>query len=516
MKRQISKQIVIVILLLLSLGIMYRLTAFGWNSRIQGDVNLFALTAREITNNSRLFYPMKYEYSDQINYLTLSHPAVQHPPLFPLTAGMLGKFFGSDDTFFFLKSVSLAIGVFLLVIIAVLGIQNGWYLETLFGLLLVGISPIVTDYSANGSPYIISALLITLATYLIIKFRYKQLLDYIFVAILSGLGLQTHGAMIAIPIAFVVVWLLNIKRVRWIGVLITIMSGLLILTPWIIWTYSYFGRPFYTYSTLSLQMTWGVVVEGVFDDIVTTRFVADVDRAFVLSYVPKVVQTYVVFWLFHLLEVGPFCWFLVVAGGWSLFQLNKRIAFQAVIPVLLYSFLPALTTLFRIRYLIPILPITYLLAAWGFARLLSTRRRLAIVGLAGTIIWLVPQFLEVPPTRYYLNDFDLAQNHGRMVELSTALAQRERGVVMGHSSYLVGGVETVYWHRFPFVRGRYHSPNAQEEYPGQILHTLAEDFNVRYIWADETTLDRITTLFPTATLILSEEPFYVFERSVNE
>ncbi|MDM8528628.1 hypothetical protein QUF58_10510 [Anaerolineales bacterium HSG24] len=512
MKRQTSQQVIMIIIFLLAMGITHRLTSFVWNTRIQGDVNLFALTAREVTNNSRLFYPMKYEYSDQVDYLTLSHPAVQHPPLFPFVAGLLGKLFNSDDTFFFLKLVCLSAGTFLLVAIAVLGVRNGWHLETALALLMISLSPIIADYSANGSSYIISALLITAATYLSAQFRYDQLSNYVLVAILCGLGLQLHGALVSLPAAFTLIWLINIRRLRWAGVFITAILGLLLLTPWMAWTYSHFGRLFYTYSTLALRMSWGLAVEGVFDDIVTVRTVAEVDGLFIQKYIPAVFETYLRFWLVHFLEVGPFCWLLAIAGGWYLFQSDKKVAMLAILPAFIYSILPAATTILRIRYIIPILPLTYLFAAWGFTQLLPRYRRLAVIGFVGTLMWFVPQFLETPLTRYYLDDFELSQKHASMVELSTALGQLEPGVVMGRATHLVGGVETVYWHRFPYVRGRIHSLKIHQDYSGQILHKLADDFEVRYIWADDTTVEEIKALFPAATIILNKEPFYVFER----
>ena len=66
-------------LLILLAGIILRLISFGWNDRLQGDINLFALTAREFVLNDRLFYPMKFEYSDNVEYITLASPASQPP-----------------------------------------------------------------------------------------------------------------------------------------------------------------------------------------------------------------------------------------------------------------------------------------------------------------------------------------------------------------------------------------------------------------------------------------------------
>jgi len=72
-----------------ALAIGLRVASLGWNDRLQGDVNLFALTAREVARNGRLVYPMRYEYSDRVPYLSFETPATQHPPLWPFSAGLL-------------------------------------------------------------------------------------------------------------------------------------------------------------------------------------------------------------------------------------------------------------------------------------------------------------------------------------------------------------------------------------------------------------------------------------------
>ena len=101
-----------------------------------------------------------------------------------------------------------------------------------------------------------------------------------------------------------------------------------------------------------------------------------------------------------------------------------------------------------------------------------------------------------------------------MVDLSLALSEREEGVVLGYASSLDGGVEAVYWHRFPFVRGRYYDPSGHTN-TAQILSKLADDFDARYIWADKGTLSQIQTHFPDFEITLSNDFYYVLEYSPN-
>ena len=157
--------------LLLLAGVALRAASFVWNTRLQGDVSLFALTAREYVQHDRLYYPLKWEYSDHVPYKTLASPASQHPPLWPFAAGLLGKLFRTEDTFPLLKLLGEVTGIGLLVLAALIGWRRGWWAETLAAVAFLALSPALVDYSANGSSYILSATLLVLAALLMVRFR---------------------------------------------------------------------------------------------------------------------------------------------------------------------------------------------------------------------------------------------------------------------------------------------------------------------------------------------------------
>ena len=109
-----------VVLLGLSFGL--RAWAFQWNDQLQGDVNLFALTAREFRDTGELRYPIKYEFSDQVPYCETRSVASQHPPLFPFVGGWLARFVDTDATFPILKVLSELGGMLLLLAFAWLAV----------------------------------------------------------------------------------------------------------------------------------------------------------------------------------------------------------------------------------------------------------------------------------------------------------------------------------------------------------------------------------------------------------
>jgi hypothetical protein len=121
----------------LALGVAARINSYNANDRLQGDVNLFALTACEFVESGRLFYPFKYDFSSHVTYQQLSDPATQHPPLWPLFAGLSARVFHSHDSFSVLKFLSFLFGVMLLFVLFLLAFkQRGYHLDVCITLVL--------------------------------------------------------------------------------------------------------------------------------------------------------------------------------------------------------------------------------------------------------------------------------------------------------------------------------------------------------------------------------------------
>jgi len=492
--------------LLLLVGVGLRAASFAWNTRLQGDINLFALTAREFVQHDRLYYPMKAEFSDHVAYKTLASPASQHPPLWPFAAGLLGKVLRTDNTFPLLKFLSEAIGIGLLLVVAYAGVRRRRPVETVVALALVALSPDLVDYSANGSPYILSAALLVLAALLMERFRTERLTDYALAGVLCGVALQAHSVLILLPVAFVIFWIGTTRRIPWKGLAIAGAAGLVTLVPWMLWSYSHFHTPFYSSSTSFILGQFGLEKMVVAGDVVTKSIVRSADAGTLVAYLRGVGQTAAYFASMYRDDVGLFCLVLLVAGWVGLLRHHRRAAFASLVPFVIYTLTVILWATARDRFVVPIIPLTYLVAAAGFAFLLKNTLPWRILGwvcLIGTIAWSLAGYRDQPPTRYYRADAEWAATYGKMLPLAQELGKLERGVVMGYTYILDGGMETVYWDRQPFVDGR--------EMPPEALTKVVEDFGVRYLWTQSGTYEDVLARFPRAREVLANGPFHVLE-----
>jgi hypothetical protein len=513
MNRYPSKSLLIVTFFALVAGSALRIASFHWNDRLQGDVNLFALAAREFVNYGRLYYPMKIEYSDHVEYQALQSPANYHSPLWPLVCGLLGKVFRTDDTFFILKVMCEIAGIFLIITIICIGVRTGWPNEALVAACFVALSPMLVDFSANGSFYMLSAVMIVLAITLLEHFRYQRITDYVLAGILCGIGLEVHMTMICIPVTFLIFWIWEYSRLRWQGVLAFGLTGLLVLTPWMSWNWRHCGKLFYSYTTYELWKALGLAHTSIYGDVITTRMTGSVDLVSLKRYISIVIECSLAFLRSYGLEIGPFCLILALVGYFALFRNDQREGRALILTSVLYTatFCGLHPWRYQYRFLVPDLAVTYMAAAFGFVKLYSRRSFWKLLGwicLVGTIVWSIQGFLEQPATRYYQNDGEHAAHYEKMLPLAKELGQLEQGVVLGYSSSLDGGFETVYWHRFPFVYGR--SREIDE------VQKLIHDFDVRYIWADQSTVHKLESYLPEERIILSNELYYVFEISLED
>jgi hypothetical protein len=496
------RNVVLAALLILVIGTGLRLVSFAWNTRLKGDVALLALTAREFAQHGRLDYPMAYGPAAYISAQTLTAPATQHPPLFPFLGGLLAIAAGTDDTFLTLKIIDLVGGLLLLAALLAAGLRGGWPFEALVAGLGIAVAPMLVDYSANGSPYILSALAILLATLLMRSFAEDRLRDYALAGMLCGLSLGIHSILIGLPVGFISFWLVQRKQPNFNGIGLFIGALLITVSPWIIWNMVNVGTPMYSSST---QYVLERLQIANFHELLTAHKMALYARltaAASLLFVSQYIQ-----------EVGPFAVLLAAAGLCFLIRRQRRFALAVLIPGVLYTLMVVIWPVFKYRFLVPLLAPAYLLAGIGFTRLPEiipwkppVWRGARWLLLVGMLAWCVPAYFTHPPTHYYSapSEASLAPLYDEMRGLADQMRALPPGGVMGYSKSLDGGLETVYWTRLPYV----HVPDGQS---AEQLAERARQYPVRYVWGDQKTAETITTTFPAAKVVLSSGPFSVYD-----
>ncbi|MEI8062780.1 MAG: glycosyltransferase family 39 protein [Verrucomicrobiota bacterium] len=492
-----------------ALGIGLRIAAFFWNDRLAGDVNLFALTAREYVRHQRLDYPLKYEFTEQVPYRVLHTPASQHPPLWPFLGGSVARWLATDDTFFVLKLLCAVTGSLLLIAIVMLVNRLQWPMEErLIGLALILLSPLLTDFSANGSPYIVLALLLVLASLLFLSAQRQSPIRYAFAGLVCGVALQIHSLMFFLPVLFLYFWLQDRRRgqVNWRGVLIFAMTGLLTVLPWLWWNQQHFGRLFYSSSTNHLFSQLGLLQFVADDKGLYYRVVMQPLAVLAPVYLRLFWKSLWEFSLYFLYEVGPFWLIPFWIGCRTHWRENRHQSTILLLPVAGAAVVVLLWANAKFRFLVPLLPVAYLLAAKGCVHLHRGQpraRHLGYICLVGLFGWSACAHIWQPTTRYAAFDNPHKELTAQMQPLAKQLAHQPPGVVLGYANALDGGVETVYWHQHPHIQAT--------GIPPQHLPRLAADFQVRYLWTDTALKASLTAIFPHAQLILSNRAFAVFE-----
>lgn len=496
------------VLALVLLGIVLRAWSFQWNDRLQGDVGLFALTAREFVESGALAYPIKYEYSDRVAYCGRRSVASQHPPLFPLLAGVGGRLLATDDTFVLLKLLAAMGGLALLAVFAARALRPR-AAGAIAGLALLAVAPMLVDFSANGSPYVWSGLLLLIATILVGRVGDGRAKDFVLAGLLSGLAPQVHSALWAVPAAFLVVGALQYRRVPLRCALAFGATALFALAPWVVWSLKHFGAPFYSYEPHVHWTNLGLAREGIFDGVVTWRWVEPVWSDVIATLVGTAAETggRMVHGLW--VDGGPGAMVLALVGilvPFGVFRLRVLSLLPAVAYLLLVLTLP-----FRDRFVVPLLPLYYLAAGSGFAALwYGGRRVLGAAAVGAALLWMVPAYTESPRTRYYANDVRHRDAYAAMLPVARRFATLRPGPTLGYTATLDGGIAAAYHHRHPLIRGRSQGL-PWEERRGDVVRKLARDFGVRYVWADRLTMDDVEDWFPDGRTVLDNGAFFVVE-----
>ena len=515
---------------ILGLGLLTRLIAFAWNDRLFGDVNLYALVARQWSETGRLDYPGKFDFFDPTPYLTLSSPVSQHPPAWSWLAGLLASLPVGLDEFNALKILGLLCGLAVIALgmalarsllqppqAPVIGTASAQPQEsfvnariTVVGLVLA-LHPMLVDFSANGSPYIaVAAGALAVALAILANDRPDWLR-----ALLAGFGAtlawQVHGAgMLLVPAGLFGLALNPHPGTRSRLRLLTgyLVTTALLLTPLLAWNYTHFGTLLHSTSTFYLPGKLGLV--AIQDDPSGIHYaVGALGWQHVGPYLSLALASSGHFLLHLGLETGVFGLGLAAFFGFTLWRTPaaQRRSLLSLLAVVLAIVAPCLGwPEFKYRFLVLILPFVLILATLGGAQLLNQLRHraairalLATTTLACLAFWAVQIALTGSPAKYYAYDREHLRDYAQMRAAAAYLKTQPPGVLIAFSDPLDGGTEATWWHHHPTVSVRGIAPDS--------LHRLIRDFKPAYLLLSPSRRGEVP---PSAQLSFENAGFLVY------
>jgi hypothetical protein len=473
------------IALILLLGLSLRCFSLLWNDRIHGDVNLFALTAQELVRNDELRYPMKIDYSKIIPWETLHSPQSQHPPLWSFAAGIIGKIVGSENTYGILQWISFFVGIAIILTLRQwLNLSSPETSTTV--LALAALSPMLVDFSGNGSQYSLGTLFLLLNCKLLSKDTINAK-TAILAGSISGLAFLTHGAFLLMIFGVAICFLKNTATTnqKLICLGFSLASFLAIISPMLWHKANHFGSPFHNLNYVYIGGLLGQLSIRMDEHRIFWDFDFSLTLDAIKNYFSHLGSAGISFVLHLVFEWSPFGVVLGIIGFRNL-RTHSPVMAKVILCLGISYLLPVLGwASFKYRFLAPILPIAFVLTAIGFQ---SCRKRggfwtkwgkLAMIGTFSWFCgaWVVSSILTGSPTRYYAFDLKHKEDYSEMISFSNQIKKLDRGTIIGSAKSLDGGIEGVYIHQFPYIHAR--------GFPWEYIQRIREDFDATYFWTDQ-------------------------------
>ncbi len=493
--------------LIIFIGVVLRIASIGWNDRLLGDVNLFALTAKEYSESGKLYYPMKYDFSPLTQWGEFKTPQSQHPPLWAFLGGVLGHLLHIHNYYGILQILSLCSQFLLMWVIYKVCLHFGRNC-VIFVVSAIAISPMMIDFAGNGSQYTLGAGFMFMAC-LVLLGTVGSYIRLFFGGILCGLAFCTHGAFVLNILAILVVAIIwgDTFQKKIVFSVFCILGFLIALTPMFIFRLEHFGSIFHNLNSIYLGGVLGKLnltesKEGIFWMLDDEWVLSDI-----LKYAQNCLKVWAKFLVSLLWEWGPtsallgiFCF--LAKGSRSLIIVSLFFA-SVMIPILLW---PG----FKTRFLLPLLPIFFLFSCLGFeavkARLPKFLKisQICILGIPlwFSISWICSIALTGSPSRYYTFDLKHKKDYEEMVDLTRQMNAIEQAMLIGSAKSLDGGVEGVYYHKFPYVHARGFDWN--------LIQRIRRDYNAQYFWTDEIMLPKYEENLKDLELLLQSGKFRLY------
>lgn len=497
----------------LAFGIILRIASIFWNDRLLGDVNLFALTAKEYSESGKLYYPIKYDFSLLTQWGEFKTPQSQHPPLWSFLAGVLGHSFGINNSYGILQMLSLCSQFLLMWVVYKVCMHFGRNC-VIFVVSAIAISPMMIDFAGNGSQYTLGAGFMFMACLVLLGVVKGSYIRLFFGGILCGLAFCTHGTFVLNILAVLVVAIIlgESFQEKLLFSIFCILGFLLALTPMLAFRLEHFGSIFHNLNSIYLGGVLGKLKltdskEGIFWMLDDEWFLSDV-----LNYAQNCLKVWSKFLVSLLWEWGPFSAFLAMFCFLIKRSRSHIIVFlffaSVMVPILLW---PG----FKTRFLLPLLPIFLLYSYLGFEAVKTRFPKFLKIGKICRwgvpvwfgISWICSIAVTGSPSRYYTFDLKHKKDYEEMLDLTRQMNAIEKATLIGSAKSLDGGVEGVYYHEFPYVHAR--------GFDWALIQRIRRDYNAQYFWTDEIMLPKYEKNLKEMELLLQSGKFrlYRFEKS---
>ncbi len=479
------------IIIIAVLAVLLRLVSFHYNHYLNGDVNLFVAVAQNYSAYGNYALPFHYnslisDTEDPVAGIYQEH-YTQHQPLWIITSALAGRAFPRLDMFFIMKCFSFVCGLLLLFLFTRNTLKDRNIPLTF---ILMSFSISLIDYSANGSFYILLALLYTCV--ILVLQRSESPGKTIILAVLIFAAIMTHYISMALVGAIMLLLFFgkNTRKEKYSYCLA--IAAVLVLTaisvimakngnkstginPSLVNFLVSNGLAEYTFDPSSaspvLKNITGIATIGVItrNIVVTTRYFA-----VTIFFVTTFLLPFFVYGLYTIIKNRDL-------------KLNRAVLAVLLAHVLIIYAFPYT----RYRFIIPVAPAIYYITAAGidrFAsggtiRLKSFRADPAKISAVFIVLFILSALFNLyryPHIYYSKSNPGFASTYDTMMETVKYFKDNPCGRIMGYSELLDGGIETVYYHRCGFVNGRgfLNSPAAAEQ--------AIRKFGITHVWTDET------------------------------
>lgn len=390
------------LLLLVGAGLLCRLYSFQKNIYLHGDVVLHCATVENLAQQKGFI--VSYALSNIMpleNPELLGHPVQQHAPLWPLLGSLLFPF--TKDAFTSLKILSLLGGIALIPLSFIFALRFFGLFCACLTAFAVTFSYQLIDYSANGSLYILQAVLFIL--FLLAARNAHTIFRWCMIGFVGGIGwlLNYQNVVIVVSIVCLYVvsfwgrWFFKQNFIKLVGCLAVLVLTIL---PWLIRNYAVFGNPFYN---VNMQYFWGKM--GVSSSM---PFHDPLIFEKLCNWVPWWTSHNIYYFLRELFVLAPI---IFACALWGLpqfilqaFRRRNQGYVAYIILVVFYAGICVAWPVVKYRYFIPLLPLVF---ALGFSVICSFQsrsvRNLLTVSAIGIFsLFSVMTFLSIPSrTLYY-------------------------------------------------------------------------------------------------------------------